>query len=328
LTASAGRCRIGAARESVAGPDLWPRCGNNVAEEEACGDLTALSSLRAAVAAFKGHMCQEGWTDHTVRSFLSDLRILTSHLGAETPVRAVSTSDLKRFLEWLVEGRGVPCGPKSLARRVTTLKVFFEWLARSGLVEPDPAALLIHRVLSPRLPRVLSTLEVRKVLGVTQALRHAGTPDTRPHLLVTLLLHTGVKKGECMGIVMNHLDLTDAAHPMLWVRYADRERRHKERRLELPAWWPALLEEYRVQYSVSDVLFPCTARNLEYVLAGVADEARLEGGLSFEMLRWTCALRDHSQGMSDEELRQKLGVAQSTWRGIAPRIAELAARTA
>ena len=262
----------------------------------------------------------------SVRSFLSDLGILTSYVGADTPVRAVSTGDLKRFSEWLVEDRGVPCGPKSLARRVTTLKVLFGWLAHTGVLQFDPAAPLIHRALSPRIPRVLSDLELRKVLGATQAARRADAPDARPHLLVTLLLHTGVKKGECMRIVLNHIDLTDAACPLLWVRYTGRKRRFKERQVPLPVWWPVLLEEYRRQYSVTDVLFPCTARNLEYVLGGVADSAGLTEGLSFEMLRWTCVVRDHREGMGEDELRQKLGVAQSTWRGMAPRVALLASQ--
>ncbi len=271
-------------------------------------------------------MRQQGWSDHSVRSFLSDLSILTTYTGADTPIRAISTGELKRFLEWLVHDRGEPCSPKSLARRVTTLKVLFGWLAVEGVLLGDPAAPLIHQALTDSVPRALSGLEVRKVLGVTHALRHDETPDARPHLLVTLLLHTGIKKGECTKIVMNHLDFSDAARPMLWVRYSARNRRHKERELPLPVWWPALLEEYKRQYSTADLLFPCTARNLEDVLAEVAEQARVVGRLSFEMLRWTCVLRDHRAGMTEDELRHKLGVAQSTWRGMAPRIAWLAAR--
>jgi site-specific recombinase XerD len=295
-------------------------------QEGLLAGLTGVSSLRAAIAAFEGHMRREGWSEHSVRSFASDLGILATYLGPDTPVRSISTADLKRFSEWLVDDRGVPCGPKSLARRVTTLKVLFGWLAEAGVLERDPAAALIHHPLSPRLPRFLSDLELRKLLGATQAMRHADDPDARPHLLVTLLLHTGVKKGECMGIVMNHLDLAEPAGPTLWVRYADRRKRRKERRISLPVWWPALLEEYVRQYSIADVLFPCTARNLEYVLTAAADAARLKAGLSFEMLRWTCALRDRRAGMGDEELRRKLGVAESTWRGMAPRIELLASR--
>jgi integrase/recombinase XerD len=174
------------------------------------------------------------------------------------------------------------------------------------------------------LPKIVSDLELERVLGVTQALRHAEKPDARPHLLVTLLLHTGIKKSECMNVVMNHLDFSDPAHPVLWIRYANPRRRHKERKLRLPVRWPAVLAEYRAQYQPQDALFPWTARNLEYVLARVAQQAELPDGLSFEMLRWTCAVRDYQAGMPADKLRQKLGISKITWREVRAKIARLA----
>jgi hypothetical protein len=89
-------------------------------------------------------------------------------------------------------------------------------------------------------------------------------------------------------------------------------------------WWPTVLAEYRAQYQIQDALFPCTARNLEYVLASVAQQAELAHGLSFEMLRWTCAVRDYQAGMPADKLRQKLGISKITWREVGVKIARLA----
>jgi len=286
--------------------------------------LRARSSLRTAMAAFEVHMERQGFAENTIKAFLSDLNILAQFIGVGTAVDAISTRDLNRFVHWLVHERGVPCNPKSLARRVTTLKVFFGWLAETGVLSSDPSAPVIHRPVMTPLPKIVSDSELERVLGVTQALRHAEKPDARPHLLVTLLLHTGIKKSECMNVVMNHLDLSDPAHPVLWIRYANPRRRHKERKLRLPVRWPTVLAEYRAQYQPQDSLFLCTARNLEYVLAGVAQQAELPHGLSFEMLRWTCAVRDYQAGMPADNLRQKLGISKITWREVGAKIARLA----
>jgi integrase/recombinase XerD len=288
--------------------------------------LDARSSLRTALGAFEVHMQRQGFAENTIKAFLSDLNILIQFVGVGTAIGAVSTADLNRFTRWLVHERGVPCNPKSLARRVTALKVFFGWLAEAGVLPTDPAAAVIHKPVMTPLPTILSDAEVERALGVTQALRHAEKPDARPHLLLTLLLHTGIKKGECMNIVMNHLDLSDPAEPVLWIRYANPRRRHKERKLRLPTWWPAVLAEYRAQYQPQDALFPCTARNLEYVLADVAQQTELAHGLSFEMLRWTCAVRDHRAEMSADKLRQKLGISKITWREVRIKVARLAAQ--
>jgi site-specific recombinase XerD len=286
--------------------------------------LNAHSSLRTAMGAFELHMQQQGFAENTVKAFLSDLNILAEFVGVGTALNAISTQDLNRFTHWLVHERGVPCNAKSLARRVTTLKVFFGWLAEAGVLPSDTAAPVVHKPVMTPLPRILSDAEIDRVLGVTQALRHAEEPDARPHLLMTLLLHTGVKKGECMNIVMNHFDFSDPAQPLLWIRYANPRRRHKERKLRLPVWWPTVLAEYRAQYQIQDALFPCTARNLEYVLASVAQQAELAHGLSFEMLRWTCAVRDYQAGMPADKLRQKLGISKITWREVGVKIARLA----
>jgi integrase/recombinase XerD len=86
-----------------------------------------------------------------------------------------------------------------------------------------------------------------------------------------------------------------------------------------------VLEEYKAQYQISDKLFPCTARNLEYVLRDVSILAGLPKPVSFEMLRWTCAVRDFQSGTSEEQLRQKLGLSKITWEEAGAKIAKLAA---
>lgn len=286
--------------------------------------LSSTSSLRAAIEAFQTYMHQRDFSPHTVQAFNSDLRMLEQFVGPGRAVGRISTHDLNAFLNWLANERGVPCSPKSFARRVTTLKVFFGWLAEAEILPEDPAAPIVHRPALAPLPRVLSDDEVERVLAVTQAMRTDDPPDARPHLLVTLLLHTGIKKGECMNIVLNHIDLSDPDQPVLWIRYANPRRRYKERKLRLPTWWPAVLAEYRAQYHPDERLFPCTARNLEYVLKEVAERAGIPDGLSFETLRWTCAVRDYRAGMPPDRLRQKLGLSKISWRETGPKIARLA----
>jgi len=286
--------------------------------------LNANSSLRVATGAFETHMQQEGLSENTVKAFLSDLRILTRFLGAGTSIVNISTNDIDLFVDWLKKGRHVPCSPKSLARRVTTLRVFFRWLVGEGVLHKNPAQVALRKPVKSALPTILSDAEIDAVSRVTQSLRRGEEPDARPYLLFTLLLYTSIKKSECMNIVLNHVDTSDPEQPFLWIRYSNPRRRAKERRLRLPVWWPAALSEYCAQYQIADALFPCTARNLEYVLHKVAQLAGISHNLSFETLRWTCAVRDHRDGMADEMLRQKLGISKITWRNARLKIWRLA----
>ena len=294
--------------------------------EKAPPPFESTASITAAMGAFEEYMRREGFSENTIKAFRSDLNILAQFTGAGRAVGDISTQDLNDYLEWLQVGRGVPCNAKSLARRLTTLKVFFGWLAEVGVLDVDPAAPVAHQPVSTPLPQILSDDQVERMLAVTRVLRHPDSgarADTRPHLLVTLMLQTGIKKGECMNIVLNHLDFSDPNSPSVWIRYQDPRRRHKERKLRLPKEWPDVFQEYKAQYTIEEAVFPCTARNLEYVLADVAQAADLPKGLSFEMLRWTSAVRDYKAQMPAERQRQKMGLSKASWREVKVKLARL-----
>ena len=289
-------------------------------ETSASPELT----LTVAMGAFEEHMIGLEFTENTINSFLGDLRLFGRYLGPKKTVGRMSTKDLQGFLNWLLRERGVPCTPKSYARRVTTLKVFFGWLEQEGHIPIDVAAPVIHRPASSPLPRHLYDDQIERVLQATEGMfRHPEKPDPRPHLLVTLLLETGIKKAECMRIELADIDVSDLTEPVLHVRYASRRMRHKERRLRLPRGWRSALRLYTLHYQPKKMLFECTARNLEYVLDNVAQQAGLPAGLSFEMLRMTCAVRDYKRGMDLDLLRRKLGLSPITWEGTLDKIRRL-----
>lgn len=281
--------------------------------------LTADASIQAASGVFDQHMRDEGFALNTIKAFSSDVRLLGEYLGIGQPIGQIGTKDLNDFLDWLVDpnGRGVPCGPKSLARRITTLKVFFGWLNKTGVLVENPADAVIQRSVTSPLPTLPTEEELDKALRVTEQWRRGEIKrqDARPHLLLTLLLKTGIKKGEAMTIVPNHINREDAAQPVLYIRYANPSLRYKERKLALDPDWLEILDEYLAQYQPTDTLFTCTSRNLEYILRDISDKAGLAHGLlSFENLRWISALRDWDAGVEQDDIRQKLGLSKITWR--------------
>jgi len=286
--------------------------------------LTRESPLSAAIDGFHDHMIRKGFTENTVKAFLNDLRILTRYLGDNHPLSQIGTSELNDFMTYLRHDRGVPCKPKSYARRMTTLKVFFGWLAEDGIIPSDPAAPLIHQRASTPLPQILYEGQVEKLLQATVELMHAEKPDARPHLLVTLLLQTGIKKSECVAIQLNDIDTSEPKAPVLYIRYSNPKMKHKERKLRLSADFVSILRQYLAEYQPKERLFECTARNLEYVLDNAA---RLAGfkTISFEILRWTCAVRDYKAKMPSDRLRQKLGLSRITWQEASEKLKKLAA---
>lgn len=290
--------------------------------------LTADASIQAALGLFETHMRDEGFAINTIKAFASDVRLLGKYLGIGQPIGEIGTNNLNDFLHWLAEERGVPCSPKSYARRVTTLKVFFGWLHEARVLPNNPSLAVVQRSVKSPLPTLPTEEELEKAEAVTQQIRQGSQeqkPDARPHLLLTLLLQTGIKKGEAMAIVPNHIDRSNLDQPMLFIRYANPRLRYKERKLPLEPEWLDVLDEYLAQYEPPDTLFTCTPRNLEYILRDIGDEAGLARGLlSFENLRWASTLRDWRANEEQDDIRQKLGLSKITWRETKSKLERLA----
>jgi integrase/recombinase XerD len=153
-------------------------------------------------------------------------------------------------------------------------------------------------------------------------MRTAAKPDARPYTLLSLLLTTAIKKGECLALNLNHIDLDGPKSPRLFVRNSSNM--YKERNIDLNADWVEAYREYLAQYNPVDRVFPWSPRRLEYLLEDISSAAGLEKHLSFDMCRWTCALDDWRSGMEHEKLRQKLGVSKIQWREIAMKLRQLA----
>jgi site-specific recombinase XerD len=293
-------------------------------ESQTPAHISSSSLLLPTVKAWRYYLKDQGASPHTIKAFISDLNLLASYLPPDRTLGAISTGDLKSFLDWLQSGRGVPCSPKSLARRITSIKAFFRWLHQNGIVLIDPAEKVPQKSVISPLPATLTAEEMQAILDAADRHRLAAQPDARFYTLVNLLLSTGIKKSECLAITPNHLELETPNGPMLFVRYANPKYRYKERKISLPENWAEAYQEYKIQYDLNENLFPWSPRRLEYLLEDLSNEAGLDKHLSFEMCRWSCALNDWQSGMDHVKIRQKLGISKIQWREVRMKLERLA----
>lgn len=279
--------------------------------------------LPAAIKGWEMFMYDQGRSSNTVKAFLSDVRLLNQFVSPDKSIGGITTDDLNRFFTWMEKERGIPCSPKTLSRRITSIKSFFRWLNQHGALAIDPAEKVLQRSAISPLPQVLTDNEYDAVLLAADRHRREKKPDARPYTLVYLLLTTAIKKSECLGIHINHIDLDARNGPHLFVRYASPANRYKERKIDLAEDWIEAYKEYLDQYQPVDQVFAWSPRRLEYLLEDIGEEAGLDKHLSFDMCRWTCALRDFQSGMEVEKIRQKLGVSKIQWRELFIKLKQL-----
>lgn len=296
--------------------------------EQPTAHITPETTLPIALNAWRYYLIDQGRSEHTLKAFIGDLNLLNSYLPPDKTIGNISTTDLNNFLNWMIKERNVPCSPKTLSRRITSIKSFFRWLHESGVLLSDPAEKVIQKSVISPLPIVLTSDEVKLITEIAQKYRYSDKPDARYYTLFRLLITTGIKKSECLNIALNHLVLDEEEEPYLYVRYKNPQYRYKERKISLPTDWVDAFHEYKAQYEITDQLFPWTARRLEYLLEDLSNDAGLEKHLSFDMCRWTCALNDWNSGMDPNKIRQKLGVSKIQWREIRMKLRKLSSQYA
>lgn len=286
------------------------------------------TTIAAAINAWEMYLADQGRSPNTIKAFRSDVRLLVNFLPDDTTLSKVTTKELARFFEWMENEREVACSPKTLARRITSVKSLFRWLHQFGAIVVDPAEKIAQRSVISPVPMVLAREEYERALLVADRRRRAAKPDARLYTLAYLLLSTGVKKSETLGIEIEHLELDAPGEPRVFIKYASLANRYKERKITLPQDWLPAYEEYLAQYKPETKLFPWSPRRLEYLLEDLSAEAGLTKRISFDMCRWTCALNDYRAGMEPDAIRQKLGVSKIQWRELFNKLRILAEKEA
>ena len=287
-------------------------------------DIDGATALAATFGLFADHLRADGKTEHTVKAFLGDMRLLAQYAGGKLPLGQLRNSLLVSFLNWMEHERGLPCSRKTYARRVTTLKVYCKWLCDMNVLADDPAQIIRQRSGPAPLSHVLTDAQVGDCVIAAGSIKRGAAQDFRPAFLFRFLLQTGIKKAECGRLHLSDIDRSNPERVFVFIRHKARNV-YKERRIDLDADTLQLLDPYLRQYQPEELLFTCTTRNLEYILTDIGVRAKVPFKLSFEVLRWTMALRDYLAGIEEERIRQKLGLSRQSWYETGAKIRRMAA---
>lgn len=137
----------------------------------------------------------------TIVAYGKDIEQVTMYLTnmGKKMVTEVTRDELDAFLKKLT---GDNYTPKSISRKINSIKTFFRFLKASGIVTSDPAIEIAHPKYEVKPPRILSKIEYR-------ALRDTCRGDVRIYAIVELFLQTGIRIGELANLTLDDLKPTE-----------------------------------------------------------------------------------------------------------------------
>ncbi len=153
---------------------------------------------------FLVHLAVErGSSPRTVKAYASDL-----HRYLEWAQRAgvdPIALDHRRLRLYLAEMDRARYARTTIARRLSAVRSFFNYLATTGVVDSNPAAVLSAPKAARRLPRIVPSEELEAILESPDPSTPSGLRD---RAVIELLYASGVRVSELSGLSLADLDLT------------------------------------------------------------------------------------------------------------------------
>ncbi len=144
---------------------------------------------------------------HTLRNYASDLEQFKEHLFGVEKRTDMPLNEIDRLTirEWMASLHA-DHKKTSVARKLASLRTFFQFLVREGKLESNPAKMVATPKIERKLPNHLS---------IEDAVRFIETPDVnttqgrRDRAIIEFLYATGIRVGELVGINLADVDLRE-----------------------------------------------------------------------------------------------------------------------
>ncbi len=145
---------------------------------------------------------------NTVAAYRRDLNGFVEwaeRAGFDGPQR-ITRLDLRRFLAYLTTRK---YARTSIARKASSLRRYFAWLRRTGVLANDPAVTLTALGGDGRLPEVLTATQVEHLLDDVPAKLDAQAEHLRlrDDAVLEVLYGCGLRVGELCGLDLDRVDL-------------------------------------------------------------------------------------------------------------------------
>jgi integrase/recombinase XerD len=272
------------------------------------------------LAGFEAYLLAEKRVSHnTFSAYKSDIDQLYAFLkNTKNSTDGATSEDLKNFIRSM-KRKGL--GAKSLSRKISTLKLFYHYLAERHSL-PNAAEALIFPKQETKLPLYLTNTEISALLEATG--KDLSARGLRNRVIIYLLYASGMRVSELIHLKIDQIDFTTGFIRLLG-------KGNKERSIPLPGNILTLIREYldtvypallpRNLSKTTNLLFPSYAKdqvkalsrqNIWIILKRLMKVANIQKDISPHSLRHSLATHLLKNGANLRALQLLLGHEQLT----------------
>jgi integrase/recombinase XerC len=180
---------------------------------------------------------EKRYSQHTLVAYEGDLKkleeFLTDHGLSTVSTEEATHNDLR---EWIYHLREEGNDPRSVNRRIATLRTYYKFLLRNHHMEKDPSSKLRALKTGKKLPDFVSEADMMGMLD--KIIFEDSFEGYRDRLILELLYGTGIRLSELLSLKFSRINTHERTVKVLG-------KRNKERVIPIPKGLTSLITAYQ-----------------------------------------------------------------------------------
>jgi len=163
---------------------------------------------------------EKRYSTHTILAYRADLDEYSGFLQSQYNIIDLLQSDHTLIRSWLISLLELKNSNRSVNRKISTLKSFYRFCEKMGLLETNPMIKVVAPQISKQLPVFLTHNNIDTLFQSVDF--GSGLKGSRDKLILTLFYATGIRREELVNIKTNDIDLTTGTIKVLGKRNKER----------------------------------------------------------------------------------------------------------
>lgn len=185
---------------------------------------------------------EKRFSPHTVTAYSNDLTQFYDFLNLEYQISDIKEVNHTFIRTWLVKMMEQEISPRSINRKITTLKTYYKFLLREGEVSLNPMLKIVAPKNSKRLPEYVEQEKMDRLLDFTEF--KEGFEGMRDKMIIELFYATGIRLSELISLNHYSFDFYNNAIKVLG-------KRNKERIIPISFFTKEQLQKYLLELKKS-----------------------------------------------------------------------------
>jgi len=178
---------------------------------------------------------EKGYSAHTARSYGDDVQQFFVFCGLDPEKDHPSKITHRQVRYWLSSIISLGFTTRTANRKLSSLRTYFHYLQREGIVKTNPLSRIIPPTSGKRLPSFVGENEMKSLLDIERF--SDDFVGVRDQLIILTFYYTGMRLSELVGLTVDGVDLSSQTIKVLG-------KGNKERILPMHPELTKLISEY------------------------------------------------------------------------------------